>query len=65
MKDLMTNMPQSYQKHFGKVKLLGVANVKVMLPIAPEMHWELRAVVMEAMEVMAEREETGRPGKQA
>ena len=43
-------LPQVYSVHLGEPKLFGARNVKVLLPVTPGMAWELRGVVLEAIE---------------
>ena len=47
---LKEHMPSSYHEMLGPGKLFGARNIKVQIPIKPGMAWELRGVVMDAIQ---------------
>ena len=47
---LKEHMPSSYHEMLGPAKLFGARNIKVQIPIKPGMAWELRGVVMDAIQ---------------
>ena len=50
MESLKANMPSSYHDVLGPAKLFGARNIKVQIPVKPGMAWELRGVVMDAIQ---------------
>ena len=47
---LKEHMPSSYHDMLGPAKLFGARNIKVQIPVKPGMAWELRGVVMDAIQ---------------